>query len=454
MKVLIIGAGRRGLRLARHLIEEKKSVTFLDSSSDRCQSAVSKLDCLAICGSATNIDKLIEAGVEDSEIAVAVTDSDEVNLVSCGLIVANFPNVKKTVAAIRSISYLSNNDDEHGTSLLGISDIVNPDSEAARRIIDVIRSGFYHDTIIFPDTNFLLFTMHISKRNPYVGMSLAQFRSSFKGNIVVTGIERKGKAILPSGDTVLKHGDEVAIICDSEETLSIFNIEGSNGNTKKLSRVVLVGGTGVTKALLARITPEERAVMTLIEKDGATAEEFSKRFSDILVIHGSITDEAIWDDENLVDSDLLISLTENDELNIITASYAKKLGVSRSIALIKTNPNYLSLARQFDIDVPISTTEATVDTIVKHLRSGTIKSLHTLFDGKLEVYEYVINEDFEYLGKALKDVNLRGKAIIASVKKSNGEAFVPSGNYVFEKNDTVLLCSNHDYSEFIQGLFA
>ena len=196
MKVLIIGAGRRGLRLARHLIEEKKSVTFLDSSSDRCQSAVSKLDCLAICASATNIDKLIEADVEDSEIAVAVTDSDEVNLVSCGLIVANFPNVKKTVAAIRSISYLSNNDDEHGTSLLGISDIVNPDSEAARRIIDVIRSGFYHDTIIFPDTNFLLFTMHISKRNPYVGMSLAQFRSSFKGNIVVTGIERKGKAIL------------------------------------------------------------------------------------------------------------------------------------------------------------------------------------------------------------------------------------------------------------------
>ena len=453
MKVLIIGAGRRGLRLARHLIEEKKSVTFLDTSSDRCQSAVSKLDCLAICGSATNIDKLREAGVEDSDIAVAVTDSDEVNLVSCGLIVANFPNVKKTVAAIRSISYLSNEDDEHSTSILGISDIVNPDSEAARRIVDVVRNGYYHDTITFPDTNFLLFTMHISRKSKYSGMSLAQFRAGFTGNIVVTGIHRKEKAILPSGDTVLKHGDDVAIICDSEETLALFNVEGCVNNNKKLSRVILVGATGVTRALLARITQEERSVITLIEKNPAVAEDFSKRFPDVLVINGSITDESIWDDENLVDSDLLISLTENDELNIITASYAKKLGVSRSIALIKTNPNYLSLARQFDIDVPISTTEATVDTIVKHLRSGSIRSLHTLFDGKLEVYEYVINENFEYLGKALKDVNLRGKAIIASVKKSNGEAFVPSGNYVFGVNDTVLLCSNHYYSEIIQGLF-
>ena len=453
MKVLIIGAGRRGLRLARHLIEEKKSVTFLDISSDRCQSAISKLDCLAVCGSATNIDRLIEAGVEESDVAIAVTDSDEVNLVSCGLIVANFPNVKKTVAAIRSISYLSNNDDEHSTSILGISDIVNPDSEAAKRIIDVVRSGLYHDTITFPDTDFLLFTLHISRKSPYVGKTLAQFRTLFTGNIAVTGIYRKGKAILPFGDTVIKHGDEIAIICDSDDTLSVFNVTGSPVVSKKISRVILVGGTRVTRALITRLTPEEKNVITLIEKDPATAEDFSKLFPDILVINGSITDESLWDDENLEDSDILISLTENDELNIITASYAKKLGVKRSIALIKTNPNYISLARQFDIDAPISTTESTVDTIVKHLRSGSIMSLHTLFDGNLEVYEYKINSNFEYLGKALKEVNLRGKAIIAGVKRSNGESFVPDGNYVFSENDTVLLCSTHDKSEYVQELF-
>ena len=229
MKVIIIGAGRRGLRLARHLIEEKAAVTFLDISGSRCQSALAKLDCMAVCGSATNIDRLIEAGVEEADTVIAVTDSDEVNLVSCGLVTASFPNVTKTVAAIRSISYLS--EDEGGKSLpvLGISDIVNPDSEAARRIVDVVRSGLYYDTITFPDTNFLLFTMHVAKSSPFANLSLVQFRSRFSGNIVVTGLQRKGKVILPSGDTVIRPGDDIAIICDSDDTLAIFDQKGKTG---------------------------------------------------------------------------------------------------------------------------------------------------------------------------------------------------------------------------------
>ncbi|MGN0906156.1 MAG: Trk system potassium transporter TrkA [Bullifex sp.] len=453
MKVIIIGAGRRGLRLARHLIEEKAAVTFLDISGDRCQSALAKLDCMAVCGSATNIERLVEAGVEEADTVIAVTDSDEVNLVSCGLVTASFPNVTKTVAAIRSISYLS--EDEGGTSLpvLGISDIVNPDSEAARRIVDVVRSGLYYDTITFPDTNFLLFTIHVSRKSAFANLSLIEFRSRFTGNIVVTGILRKGKVILPSGDTVLRPGDDIAVICDSDDTLEFFDLGGKSSRPKDSRRTILVGATKVTRALLTRFTAKERSVSTLIERDAQTADEFSRLFPDVLVINGSITDESLWEDEALDDSDILISLTENDELNIITASYAKKLGVDRSIALIKTNPNYISLARQFDIDAPISTTEATVDTIVKHLRSGRIMSLHTLFDGKLEVYEYSISGSFRHLGKALKEVNLRGQAIIAGVKRPGADAFVPGGNYVFREGDTVLICCLHSNSSFVQELF-
>ncbi len=453
MKVIIIGAGRRGLRLARHLIEEKAAVTFLDISGDRCQSALAKLDCMAVCGSATNIERLIEAGVEEADTVIAVTDSDEVNLVSCGLVTASFPNVTKTVAAIRSISYLS--EDEGGKSLpvLGISDIVNPDSEAARRILDVVRSGLYYDTITFPDTNFLLFTIHVSKRSPFANLSLIEFRSRFTGNVVVTGISRKGKVILPSGDTVLRPGDDIAVICDSDDTLALFDLGGKSSRPKESERTILVGATKVTRALLTRFSPKERSVSTLIERDPLVADEFSKLFPDVLVINGSITDESLWEDEALEDSDVLISLTENDELNIITASYAKKLGVDRSIALIKTNPNYISLARQFDIDAPISTTEATVDTIVKHLRSGMIMSLHTLFDGKLEVYEYSVSSNFRHIGKALKEVHLRGLAIIAGVKRPGADAFVPGGNYVFTQGDTVLICCLHSNSSFVQELF-
>ena len=157
MKVLIIGAGRRGLRIAQHLVSEGASIVFLDRNAARCQIAEAKLDCLAVNGSGTDLEKLRDAGAETVDTVISATDSDEVNIVSCGIIASAFPNVENTTAVIRSSGYLGDQELPH--KILGITHLINPDLEGALRIVDTVRYGLYQDTIIFPGTDFILFTV-------------------------------------------------------------------------------------------------------------------------------------------------------------------------------------------------------------------------------------------------------------------------------------------------------
>ena len=451
MKVVIFGAGRRGLRLARHLIEEKKQVVFLDASSERCAAAVAKLDCLAVCGSATDLDMLKEAGCEDADAVISVTDSDETNLVSCGIVAAEFPKVKQTIAAIRAISYLGRGGLD--TAILGISHIVNPEQEAASRITGILETGVFRDFEYFPDAQFVMFTRKVRTNGPFTGKTLADIRKEIPGRYVLPGVRRKGHVFTPSGDTVIREGDEVAIIVDDDESndtlRSITEIIDD-----KLFRIAIVGGTRIANYMFTQMDEHELKRITLIDKSAEVCEKFVSDFPGLLVLNGSITDEAFWDEERIGSYDLIVAITENDELNIIVASYAKRIGVRRSIALIKTNNNYLQLAEAMDIDAAISITDATVDTITKYLRGAGIQSLHSIFDGDLEVYEYAVSPDFRYIGRKLSDVSLKGKAIIAGVKSAGGNNFIPDGSYAFSEGDTLLVASTHQNFDFVQDLFS
>lgn len=451
MKVVIFGAGRRGLRLARHLIEEKKAVTFLDANQERCTAAVQKLDCLAICGSATDIDKLKEAGCEDADAVIAVTDSDEVNLVSCGIVASTFPKVSKTIAAIRAISYLGKNG--YDNKILGISHIVNPEQEAAVRVSGIIDSGLFSDIIYFSDAEFILFTVKVEEGDSFAGNNLISLKKNIPGQYVVTGVRRKDRVFTPSGSTVLKEGDEIAIICDDDETADIYKT--FNGPvTSRLRRTIVIGATRLAHYLFSSLPKKRLKNVTLIEKDADLCKEFLDEFPQLLVLNGSITDEELWEEEKINKADLVISATDNDELNIIAASYAKRLGTKHSIAIIRTNPNYLEFAKHMDIDAAISPTEATVDALMKFMRGDGIKTLHSIFEGDLEVYEYVLSASFKELGNQLKDVKLQGKCIIAGVKRANNENFIPGGLYTFQEGDTVLVAAAHADYTFVQEFFS
>ncbi len=425
-----------------------KDVVIIDNSYERIEQAVSKLDCLGVLGNGTDIAKLTEAGVEQAEAFIAVTNSDEINLVSCGLVSSSFPETK-TVAAIRSLVYTGENG--LNEKLLGIDHIVNPNAETARSIYNIIEQGVNGNILAFSNSNLLLYNYYIEWDSTFNGTTISAMKSQLGTDYVIASISRRGSVVVPSGETTIKAGDTLTIIADSEEVTDILKSVGKL--QKRPNNMVLVGASKLTRALLNRMSPAMRSKVTVVDQDPEVCKEFSERFREILVIKADITDEDIMAEEQLGIYDLLVSLTDNDELNIITASYAKRIGVKRSMALIKQNNNYSRMAPNLGIDVVISTTDTTVESLIRYLRGTNVSSVRSLFNGQLEVYEFVIHPGIAVFNKQLKEINMKKKAIVAGITNPEGVSIIPTGNTVLKEGDTVLVAVLRQASDFIQKLF-
>ncbi len=434
--------------MAKQLITDGKDVVILDNSFERVEMAVSKLDCLGVLGNGTDIDKLTEAGVEQAEAFIAVTNSDEINLVSCGLVSSSFPNTK-TVAAIRSLIYTGSGGLKEG--LLGIDYIVNPNAETARSIFTIIEQGVNGNLLAFSNSKLLLYNFYIEKNSTYVGTTVSEMRSKLNAEFVIASIKRRGQVLVPSGETTIQAEDTLSIIAESQEVTDILKTVGKL--QKRPNNMVLVGASKITRALLNRMSPAMRSKVTIVDQDPEVCKDFSERFREILVIKADITDEDIMAEEQLGSYDLLVALTDNDELNIITASYAKRIGIMRSMALIKQNNNYSRMASYLGIDVVISTTDTTVESLLRYLRGSNVSSVHSLFNGQLEVYEFIIHADSDVCGKQLKDINMRKKAIVAGITNDEGKSIIPNGYSTLNEGDTVVVAALRQATDFIQKLF-
>ncbi|MFA7109191.1 MAG: TrkA C-terminal domain-containing protein, partial [Sphaerochaetaceae bacterium] len=253
------------------------------------------------------------------------------------------------------------------------------------------------------------------------------------------------------GSTLINDGDVLSIVGKPKE-LSTLLTNVSTKQKEKL-KIILVGGSTITRFFLKLCNPAQLKNITLIEKKAKICNEFSADFPQILVLNADITDDTILKDSNLTNHDLLIALTEIDELNLITATYAKKLGVVRSIALIRQNINYLTMASYLGIDSIISTTESTVETVLSKLRGPNVSSIHSIFGGTMEVYEFKIEKNTPVCNKKLSDIPMKDKGIIAAVSTKNSKQIIPNGNYVLQEGDSVLVSVAVGKVKSIQKLF-
>jgi trk system potassium uptake protein len=448
MKVVILGAGRRGTLLARRLIQEKRDVVIIESDPKKAADALSKLDCMVVIGSGTDREKLREAEIEKADSFIAVTDSDEVNLVACG-IVENLCSRVNTVAAIRNLSYTGS--DGLPETVLGINYIVNPEAEAARSIFTAIERGIFSDAISFEKCNLILYNIHIPQQSKFSGKDVQTLRKSLKANFVIAAIKRNNDGIVPSGGTVIYPGDTISLVASETDMEIIFKLLGQEKT--KTKKIAIVGGSKIARFLLRNFSSAKRKNFVLIEQDGDVCERFASIFPELLVVKSDITEETIFEDERLDTFNLLLALTDNDELNIITASYAKRVGIDRSIALIKNNNNYIRLAKHLDIDSVISVSEATVDSLMKYLRGSHVSSVHSLFEGLFEVFEFTISEGMSVAGKKLKDINMKNKGIIAGISTFDGQNIIPTGEYKLHPGDTLLVTAGRQALGNIQSIF-
>ena len=447
MKVVILGAGRRGIRLARHLVEENKDVIIIDEDTEDVNTAMSKVDCLAIKGSGTSLEDLSDAGVDDADAFVALTGSDETNLVSSGIASSEF-KVPLTIASIRNLSYTGYSG--IGNSLMGITHIVNPTQEVAQYIYQDVERGIYSDIITFENSSLLLYNVYVEQDSPYTDKIVRQLRQELNANFIIAALNRDGEALVPSGDTVVRPGDTLSLVAPEESVNQLLSSVGRK--SMKAKRIAIVGASQVTDFLLRAIPKYQHRDIALIDKDKDVCEHMATVYPDVLVLNADITNEGVFEEEGLGNYDLMLCLTGNDELNISSASYAKHFGIKNCLALVSSNPNYVRMADHLDIDSIISTQDVTVDSLMRYLHGQNVSSMHSLFDGQIEAFEFTISDDNPIVGTALKDIDMRGKGIIAGVTKPDGRTIIPGGLYVIQAGDALITVIERKSTDFIQKL--
>ena len=444
MKVVILGAGRRGIKLARRLAEENRDIIVLDEDPNAVEKAMQSIDCLGLVCTATNTDELEKTGIKDADAFIALTGSDETNLVSCAIVSSLF-KIPTTIATVKNISYTKTE------NLTGISHIVNPYQEVASHIKNEIEQGIFSDIISFENSKLIMYNIYVDKKSKFAGKVLKEVRNIVKSQFIVAALSRKDKAVVPSGDTVIQEGDTLSVVIQSENIEELMKVAGHRKTT--LNRIAIAGSTNVTDFLLKELSKKARRHVMVIAKDRNACIELSEKYPDTLIINDNIASEGLFKRESIENYDLFIGATDNDELNIISASYAKNTGVRSSLALLTKTPDYIIMSQHLGIDSVVSSQDITADAIAKYLHGTNIASMHSIFDGAIEVFEYKVPEESPLRSKMLKEINMRNKGIIAGVyKTTDNKSIIPSGTYVIETGDILTLAVERRSLELVRQL--
>lgn len=434
MRVVILGAGVVGIQIAEQLISEGKDVVIIEKDPDRAKYLSGRLDCLVINEEGTNISSLKRAGIEEASIFISVTNSDEVNMIACGLVTSEF-NVPVKIARVRNIDYSKAKIMEK--SFLGIDFVVNSEVETARQVANTIALGADSDVMLFENTDLQMRNIVVSRHSYFNNKKVKDIRHEIRYPFLMAGIMRGSEFIIPTGETLLREGDNIYLIATQKNFTKIFIRTGKK--QEKIDRITIVGG-GRIGALVCEYLIRTGRKITIVEPNYDRCKMLADRFPEALVLNADISEERIFEEEDLATQDLIVTVTDDQELNMLVCLYAKSIGIKRSIALV-TKSSYLAIASRLDIDVTISPKNSTVDAIMKFIRRGNIKSLHSIFGGKAEVIEFMVDEKSRLAGKRLKELTFLENALILSVVRG-GENILPYGDLMIEAGDLVIVIAD------------
>ncbi|MDR2102817.1 MAG: Trk system potassium transporter TrkA [Treponema sp.] len=473
MHIIIVGAGLVGTQLAQHLIREKHDVSLIEANEERARHASNRLDCLVIHDEGNSIHALEEAGAAKADALVCVTDSDEINMIICGLAAFRYPRLLK-IARVRNEDYVQlippgrgPQERAAGAQILGVDYFVHPDVEASRSVLNAIEHGAMGDILSFANTPYELGSVDITGGSAFDGLALKDFRSLVEGESLVTLLERKGESILPGGATVLARGDRIHILAKEQEMDRVLKLAGRT--ERPLRKIGIVGGGRlgvlIAEGLLEReeargfsfftfiktLMPRNSRRVIIIERDYNLCKELAARFPDALILNEDISDESFVAEERLDDLDLIITTTNQQELNIITAVYLKFRGVDRTIALV-TGSGYAAIARQLGVDVVIPMKSVVVDSIISRLMGSGVRGVHRLGDGNIGIIEIEIGPQSAVVDTPLREFRLSAGGLVMLVNRGE-TSFIPQGDYVFTQGDHIVLITKNGNEPEIERLF-
>ena len=435
MKILIVGAGQVGGSLAEHLANEEFDVTLVDRDAARLAELRERIDIQTVTGQAPHPDVMRQAGADDADMLIAVTDSDEVNMVACQVCYSLFRTPTK-IARIRSASYLTREglfSQEH----MPIDVLINPEQVVTEQIRQLLEHPGALQVVNFADGRVQLVAVKAYYGGPLVGQELRFLRQRIPNvETRVAAIFRRGKAIIPEGSTVIEADDDVFFIA---ETGHISAIMSELRRVERPYRRVIIAGGGLIGERLAQEI-EAMFSVKVIEHNAERCAQLAEGLSNAVVLHGDATDKELLLEENIEHTDVFCSLTNDDEVNIMSSLLAKRLGARQVMALI-SKPSYVDLVQDGQVDIAISPQLATTSILLTHVRRGDVAQVHRLRRGAAEAMEAVAHgrpEESRVVGRRISDIDLPTGASIGALVRGD-EVLIAHDDLVVENDDHVIL---------------
>lgn len=446
MNIVIVGAGEVGTHIASQLVAEQKDVVIIEKDPECAARASNMIDCLVVTGEGSNVDVLRQAGAENADIFIAATSVDEVNMISCFVAGSAF-NTPIKIARVRNVDYMR--DGLLKNSSIGIDYLVNPEIEAAFDIVQTVAHGASSGIFAFQGTNAQLRDFLVKDDSIFNGVLVKDIRSLIDQNFIIAGVLRNEMLHIPKGDFQILTGDHIYIVALGKSFNKILTRAGMT--VDKLKRIVLVGG-GLIGKHIAGMLIEDGKDVRIIEKDYERCKELSALYPEATVINGNISDQDVFEEENIAYTDAIITTTQSEELNILAGVYAKSKGVKRAVALID-KLNYTTLATNLGIDSCISAKLSSVDAILKFIRKGNIKNVYTIFEGQAEAIEFIVGgSNQNIVGKKIMDLKLPAGCLIITVQRHR-KTIIPTGSFVIEEGDSLITFVAHDEISKLEELF-
>lgn len=430
MKVMIVGAGKLGYKLAESMVLEDIDVTVVDKNPKTIDYVNEHLDVLTVLANGIEISVLKDLGIKGYSLLVAATGSDETNTLICTL--AKKLGCKTTIARIRNHEYIEQLD--FIKNQLGIDHIINPDLATAQAIEKYLLKNYNFYSDEFASGKVQMVDFNIEHMEEFVGKKLMELEN-FQG-LLITAISRNGEIIIPNGSTELLPNDMIYVIGKSNEINSLNNRLNQDITKRPVEKVMILGGSNIGYYLAKKLSRAGISVI-MIEKDKDRCQELSELLGDALLIHGDGTDIHLLEEERISSVDAFVAVTGFDEENLLMGLMAKQSGVPKTISKI-SRQNYTKIIDRLGIDAALNPIYITVSDILKYTRGGKIVSISLLLGGDGEVTEIIVGKDISVVGKSLEELKLP-KGIIIGAIVHDGQVIIPNGKTRIYENDRIVV---------------
>lgn len=451
MKIVIIGLGTIGKTILKNLAGEDHTVTIIDEDKDKVENLIEKYDVTGVVGNGASMDIQREAGMRNADLAIVLTESDELNIFTC--LVAKKLGVKNTITRVRNPDYSKQIMDMKDE--LGISLIVNPEKDTATEIFNLINLPSIGQVDHFGNGRALLFEIVAEKGCSLVGQTLISIGRSLSTRVLICAVQRGGEVIIPTGNFLIREGDRIHLTADAKslrDFISEINLARS-----PLKNIMIVGGSKIGYYLSDELSKKKYKIK-LIEGNRENAEELAENLPKVTVIYGNGTQHDLLIEEGIEAMDAFVALTNTDEENMVVSMFANKLNVRKTITQIKSD-DLFGMLDELGINNIVSPKNIVADRVISYIRAiankrgSNVLTLYRLVNDQVEALEFLAKRQSDKIyEKPLKELKIKKDCLIACIIRQN-EVVIPDGNSCIKIGDNVIVVTTHKNFDDLTDIF-